>query len=138
MDTAQRPRESLRFGDTVLTHLPEWAHKEDGSADKRMAVVIDDLGPVLMVALTSTKMIRQGYPEADLRPRINGDGFGLGNSLSALSEVVLEADGRLIVDKQNLIRTQAGHMKRGELSAMDKFFIAMAAEAAKPGVLVRA
>jgi len=131
-------RESLRFGDTVLTYLPAWAHKDDGSANKRMAVVIDDLGPVLMVALTSTKTIRQRLPEADLRPRIKGDGCGQGNSLNTLSEVVLEADGRLIIDKQDVIWTQAGGLKRGELNSFQKFLIAVAANEAKPGVFVHA
>ena len=131
-------RESLQFGDTVLTYLPAWAHKDDGSAEKRMAVVIDDLGPVLMVALTSTKTIREGLPEADLRPRIEGDGCGIGNSLVHLTEVVLEPDGRLIVDKQDVIWTQAKRLKRGELGSYQKFLIACAAHEAKPGVFAHA
>ena len=138
MTYCPQPRESLHFGDTVLTYLPAWAHKDDGSADKRMAVVIDDLGPVLMVALTSTKTIRERLPEANLRPRIKGDGCGKGNSLSHLSEVVLEPDGRLIVDKQDVIWTQAGLLKRGELNSYQKFLIACAAQEAKPGVFAHA
>jgi hypothetical protein len=133
-----QPRENLSFGDTVLTYLPAWAHKDDGSADKRMAVVIDDLGPVLMVALTSTKRLRHRLPGTNLRPRIEGDGCGQGNSLSHLSEVVLEPDGRLIIDKQDVIWTQAGRLKRGELAAMDKFIVACAANEAKPGVFAHA
>lgn len=116
--------ESLQFGDTVLTHVPSWAHKTDGTCPIRMAVVIDDLGPVLMVALTSTSEIRSEQPEAYYRPRIEGDGCGIGNSLAHLSEVVLEPDGRVIVDKQDLIHTRQGGLKRGQLSSADKFLIA--------------
>ena len=76
----------LQFGDTVLITVPSWAH-DDGSAYTRMAVVIGDLGPIVRVALTSTQTIRAQLPEADLRPRIPGDGAGVGNSLAHLSEV---------------------------------------------------
>ena len=126
--------ESLRFGDTVLINVPSWAH-DDGSAYTRMAVVIGDLGPIVRVALTSTSTIRQGLPEGSLRPRIQGDGPGVGNSLNHLSEVVLEEDGRIMIDKQDIVFTQDGHLKRGHLNGSDKFLIAALAHQEFPGVL---
>ena len=78
-----------------------------------MCVVLKDLGTQLKVALTSTITIREGLPEALLRPRIEGNGIGQGNSLKTLSEVVLEPDGLMTVDKLRVIGSTG---KRGELN----------------------
>ena len=127
----------LQFGDTVLIKVPSWAH-EDGTAYTRMAVVIGDLGPIVRVALTSTATIRQHLPEASLRPRIIGNGAGQGNSLNALSEVVLEEDGRIIVDKKDIVWTRKGDLKRGHLNPDDKFLVAALANSVHPGVFAHA
>ena len=132
----------LRLGDTVLIKVPSWAH-DDGTAYTRMAVVIGDLGPIVRVALTSTSTIRQGLPEVSLRkgslrPRIKGDGAGNGNSLNALSEVVLEEDGRIIVDKKDIVRTRKGDLKRGRLHPDDIFLVASLANSVHPGVFAHA
>ena len=124
----------LQFGDTVLITVPSWAH-DDGSAYTRMAVVIGDLGPIVRVALTSTSTIRDRLPEADLRPRIPGDGVGVGNSLAHLSEVVLEKDGRIMIDKADIVWTKDGDLKRGHLAPDHKFLIAALAHQEYPGVL---
>ena len=123
----------LQFGDTILIKVPSWAH-DDGSAYTRMAVVIGDLGPIVRVALTSTQTIRDRLPEADLRPRIPGDGPGIGNSLKTLSEIVLEEDGRIMIDKTDIVWTQDGDLKRGQLAPDHKFLIAALAHQEYPGV----
>ena len=116
-------RKELGFGDTVLVDLPAWRHVADGSAGKRMAVVIEDLGRSVRVALTSTSRIAKHLPEALLRPRIEGDGPGVGNSLATTSEVVLEPDGRVLIDKASILPHHHGGLKRGCLSPEDRALI---------------
>lgn len=125
MTYATQQVERLSFGDTVLCHVPSWAHT-DGEAAQRMAVVMEDLGTFIKVALTSTTNIRRGREERLLRPRIKGDGVGKGNSLKTTSEVVLEPDGRLLLDRSDVVPKRTNSycsLKRGSLSRVDKEFI---------------